>query len=189
MGRGIVRPGTIAHPSTRNLWAVSSDGRLAIAFFQPYHVLLISESGQRVSGTAIPYQRVVLNDSMKRGFLDERPKTTIVQILDKQTGKSKAVREPVRPVDPSTITWAREVPPFRSNAFVAFAPDGRLWIQRTTFGREGARYDIIGADGALVDRVRLPEGLRVAGFGRDAVYVVRRDADDLEFLQRRPLPR
>jgi hypothetical protein len=81
------------------------------------------------------------------------------------------------------------VPPFRASAFVAFAPDGKLWIQRTTFGREGARYDLIGPDGALVDRVRLPEGHRVVGFGRNAMYVVRRDSDDLEFLQRRPLPR
>jgi len=61
--------------------------------------------------------------------------------------------------------------------------------ERTTFGREGARYDLIGPDGALVDRVRLPEGHRVVGFGHDAIYVVRRDADDLEFLQRRPLIR
>ena len=73
------------------------------------------------------------------------------------------------PLDASSITWTAEVPPFRGNAFVAFAPDGKLWIQRTTFGREGARYDLIGPDGALVDRVQLPGGHRVVGFGRDAM--------------------
>lgn len=66
---------------------------------------------------------------------------------------------------------------------------GCCWIQRATFGREGARYDVAGPDGVPVGRVDLPEGHRVAGFGRDALHVVRRNADDLEFLQLRPRPR
>jgi len=185
---GAVRPGSFARPDTRNMWTVDGSGRLAIAVFRPYHVEFISSSGQRVVGQTIPHRPLAMNDSVKQAFLAERAMTAVSgMVTDRKTGRTTAISGIFRPIDASSITWAAEVPPFRGNAFVAFAPDGKLWIQRTTFGREGARYDLIGPDGALVDRVRLPEGHRVVGFGRDAMYIVRRDADDLEFLQRRPL--
>lgn len=188
MGQGVVRPGSFARPSTANLWAVAGTGSLAIAVFEPYHVVITAASGQRITGAPIRYVRTPVNDSVKRAFFADRPKAVTGMIVNSKTGQKTVTREPVFPIDPSTVTWAKEVPPFRGDGLVAFAPDGNLWIQRTTFGREGGRYDIIGADGALVDRVRLPEGHRVVGFGRDVMYVVRRDADDLEFLQRRPVP-
>lgn len=188
MGGGAVRPGSFERPSARNMWAVAPTGAVAIAVFEPYHVVLHAATGQRVTGEPIRYERTPVNDSVKRAFLADRPKA-VGMIVDGKTGKKTVTREPVFPIDPSTVTWAKEVPPFRGDAFVAFAPDGMLWIQRTTFGREGGRYDIVGPDGKLVDRVRLPEGHRVVGFGRAALYLVRRDADDLEFLQRHPLPK
>ena len=187
---GVVRPGSFARPDTRNMWTVDGSGRLAIAVFRPYHVEFISASGQRVVGKTSPHRVLAMTDSVKQAFLAERAMTAVSgMVTDSRTGRTTAISGISMPMDASSITWATEVPPFRGNAFVAFAPDGKLWIQRTTFGREGARYDLIGPDGSLVDRVRLPEGHRVVGFGRDAMYVVRRNADDLEFLQRRPLPR
>ena len=185
---GVVRPGSFARPDTRNMWTVDGSGRLAIAVFRPYHVEFISASGQRIVGQTIPHRTVAMNDSVKQAFLAERAMTAVSgMVTDGKTGRTTAISGISMPLDASSITWAAELPPFRGNAFVAFAPDGKLWIQRTTFGREGARYDLIGPDGALVDRVRLPDGHRVVGFGRDVMYIVRRDADDLEFLQRRPL--
>jgi hypothetical protein len=189
MGQGTVRPGSFARPDTRNLWAVGVDGRVAVAVFRPYHVLFTSRSGEKVVGPEIAFRRLEMNDSLKTAFLGEREKAVTGEIFNPATGQKTILREPVFPVDPSTITWARELPPFRGNAFIAFAPDGKLWIQRTTFGREGARYDIVDREGKLVDRVHLPEGHRVVGFGRNEMYVVRRDANDLAFLQQRPLPR
>jgi hypothetical protein len=105
------------------------------------------------------------------------------------SGKVRTERTRSPALNPASMNWLDEVPPFRGDAFVAFAPDGTLWIQRSTFGDEGARYDLVDRDGAVIDRVRLPEGHRVVGFGRDVLYVVRRDADDVEYLQLRPYPR
>jgi hypothetical protein len=170
------------------MWAVDRNGRIAIVFFRPYHVEFLNPVDDRVVGPVIPYTRQAVNDSIKRAFLNERAKGVTGIVADSRTGKMIPVREPVFPVDPSKIKWAAEVPAFRGDAFVAFAPNGVLWVQRSTFDREGGRYDLIGSDGKVVDRVRLPEAHRVVGFGRDAMYVVRRDADDLEYLQRRSLP-
>jgi hypothetical protein len=188
LGRGMVRPGSFARPGTRNLWVSASDGTIAIVAFRPYHVAIIRPNGQALIGPTIPYERVAVDDSVKRAYLGSLPRRTTGVVTGRATGRATTVQAPARPVDPSTITWVAELPPFLGDAFVGFAPDGRLWIQRPTFGREGAHYDLVGPDGALVDRVRLPEGHRVVGFGRSAMYVVRRDADDLEFLQRRALP-
>jgi hypothetical protein len=71
---------------------------------------------------------------------------------------------------------------------MAFDSRGILWVQRTTFGRDGGRYDLIDSTGAVSERIRFPEGHRVVGFGRGTVYLIRRNADDLEFLQRMDLP-
>jgi hypothetical protein len=125
---------------------------------------------------------------VKAAFLAERSAMTDAVVVDR-AGNVTRLRGRSPRAGSSATTWKREVPPFRGDAFVAFDPAGALWIQRTTFGREGARYDVIGPDGTLIDRVMLPEGHRVVGFGRREMYVVRRDADDLEFLQRRPLSR
>jgi hypothetical protein len=186
-GHVITRPGAVTALSPWSTWVIDADGRAALVYGQPYRVDIISGMGERRQGPVISFDRVPLNDSIKEAFQSDLARPQLTVIVERGSGAATARRS----VPPRfTITkWASEVPPFRPDAFVAFAPDGLLWIQRTTFRREGGRYDLIGPDGSLVDRVRFPDGHRVVGFGRDAMYVVRRDADDLEFLQRRPLPK
>jgi len=188
VGPGVMRPGTALRPGTRDMWAVGSDARIAIVHHDPYRVDFLLPSGTRRAGATMPFTRVSVNDSVKQAVLSERSGVPTATVVDGR-GVTSTVRRRPPAVSPASINWASEVPPFRGDTFVAFAPDGALWIQRTTFGREGARYDLVGADGRLVDRIRLPEGHRVAGFGRGVMYVVRRDSDDIEYVQRRPLPR
>jgi hypothetical protein len=68
-------------------------------------------------------------------------------------------------------------PPFLSGAVRADA-DGNLWI-RTIPTRQipgGPVYDVVNRDGKLVDRVQVPPGRSIAGFGpRGAVYLTSRD--------------
>jgi hypothetical protein len=65
------------------------------------------------------------------------------------------------------------------------APDGRLWVQRSTPARlDRHHWDVIDAAGALVARWRLPVGVRLIGVGTGVVYTVRVDEDDLQYLQR-----
>jgi hypothetical protein len=60
----------------------------------------------------------------------------------------------------------------------AARPDrlGRLWVREyTPAARPGAErliYDVIDRNGAIVDRVQLPEGRAISGFGPDgSVYL------------------
>jgi hypothetical protein len=43
--------------------------------------------------------------------------------------------------------------------------DGRLWIRTSKFFNGGAVYDVINRSGELVDRVAVPAGRVIAGFG------------------------
>jgi sugar lactone lactonase YvrE len=68
-------------------------------------------------------------------------------------------------------------PPFFANSVRADA-SGNIWV-RTIPTRQmpgGPVYDVINREGKLVDRVQVPEGRTIVGFGADgSVYLVTRD--------------
>jgi hypothetical protein len=84
-------------------------------------------------------------------------------------------------MQPSFVS-ASELPDYRPafNQGAARADeDGNVWV-RTSATRAGAVagviYDVINGQGALVDRVQLPAGRTIAGFGKGGVvYMVARD--------------
>jgi len=69
-------------------------------------------------------------------------------------------------------------PPFSGGAVRADA-DGNLWI-RPTLTKPipgGQVYDIVSKDGELTDRLQLPQGYNLVGFGKGkVVYLSMRDA-------------
>ena len=57
--------------------------------------------------------------------------------------------------------------------------DGNLWVRINTLKpiQGGAVYDIISRQGELVDRLQLPQGYQLVGFGAGkVVYLSMRDA-------------
>jgi hypothetical protein len=185
-GVNSIQPGVFAVPATDNLWTVGNDGRIAMLEYEPYRIRFLLPSGETLLGREIAYDRQVVNDSVKQAYLSEIPPGASGMVVDKNGIRvGGTVSRPRRRVPQK---WVEVLPPYRDNAFVEFDPTGVLWIQRTTFGREGARYDLVSDRGELVGAVQLDSAHAIVGFGRKDVYVVRRDADDLEFLQRRPMP-
>jgi hypothetical protein len=78
-------------------------------------------------------------------------------------------------------------PPFTA---VRAAPDGRLWVARSQAGsRDVTEYDVLAPGGKLERRVQFPPRVTLLGFGKGmVVYGVRKDEDDLHYLQRYRLP-
>ena len=66
--------------------------------------------------------------------------------------------------------------------------DGNLWILPTSSAQSKAGeliYDIVNKQGVLTQRVRVPLGRSIAGFGhRGIVYLMQRDANGAWFLER-----
>ncbi len=82
-------------------------------------------------------------------------------------------------------------PPMRTGAAIADL-DNRLWILPTLSKQSQAGelvYDVIGARGELVERVRVPSGRYIIGFGRDGVvYLAVGSTRDGFTIERSRLP-
>lgn len=83
-------------------------------------------------------------------------------------------------------SWPKVRPPF---AGARAAPDGRLWVARTMADYDAVmEYDVLAPGGRLERPVRTPKGVSLIGFGKGVLYVVRKDADELHYLQRYRYP-
>jgi hypothetical protein len=49
--------------------------------------------------------------------------------------------------------------------------DGNLWVRTTQPSDAGPIYDVVNGKGELVDRVKLPFGRVISGFGPGVVYM------------------
>ena len=88
----------------------------------------------------------------------------------------------VPPVNMVPISELPDYKPVFGNGSVRADMDGRLWVRtiptKPTPG--GAIYDVIDGKGALVDRVQVPAGTTIAGFGKGGiVYLGLRDASGI----------
>lgn len=76
-------------------------------------------------------------------------------------------------------------PPFSGGAVRADA-EGNLWIRTTPYKPVpgGPVYDIVNRAGEMIDRLQLPQGYNVVGFGKGrVVYVTMRDASGIHLAR------
>lgn len=174
--------------------AVAPDGRVAVVRAAPYRVEWVQRDGRRVVGPELRHQPRRVTDDDKRAFLQAqiRPGSIIVR---RPAGGGDGRAMPIersglpRPrnetdIDDPALTWPSHMPPFLAGA-ARVAPDGTLWVLRTRAHNDPIpTYDLFDAAGRLTGRVALPEATRLLGFGRGAVYLIRIDEDDLQWIER-----
>jgi hypothetical protein len=182
-------------------WAVASDGRVAIVRGQDYHVDWVAAVGQRGASPRISYPWRRLTDAEQVQVADSmtHQRDSIVATFLKRVpagatltydrngvpdgysipGPGATPRPVVVPprVNISDVNIPDYLPAFETGALRADA-DNRLW----TFTKPAAAtaggpvFDVIGASGARVDRVQLPEDRTIIGFGaKGVVYLVYHD--------------
>ncbi len=164
-------------------WGVAQDGRIGVARVAGDEVQWWLADGKRVTGPTVPYTPVKVTDADKKAWQEQAARGSIM--VNNDNGKmtvSPAQMTP-QPIDPS-IQWPATKPPFPGNA-VRIAPTGELWELRSTPASDPLPlYYVFDASGKLVKQVRLPARTRLVAFGKGVVYLVRRDKDDLEYLER-----
>jgi hypothetical protein len=81
-------------------------------------------------------------------------------------GQNAVSVQPINMVPPSDLP--DYAPPFSPGA-ARGDMDGNLWIRTSKVVSGGSQYDVINAKGEIVDRVLMPAGRVIAGFGRDGI--------------------
>lgn len=166
--------GLKAFPS-RDDWTPMPDGGVGIARVRDYHVDRYSPSGTRTSGPPHNVTPVPVTEAEKEAWRAARTGLPAA-------GRGGAIPKNLPP--PPQSEFPAVMPPFVPSATVA-RPNGEIWVLRSHKATDAPIYDVFGPTGSMIRRVALPgPKTRLAGFGSNTVYVVRRDADDLEYLQR-----
>ena len=193
---GQLRHAMVGHAPPRNTrpppfftfeqWAVNQDGRVAVVSVKPYRVTFFNPDRTVISGPVIDEEQVPLTGAHRQAWVEEAAKP--VRALASYNGGPRTwtlVRR--RPEDIRVSSWPRFLPPFLPDA-VTYAPDGMLWVRRTTPDPSTATFDIIDQRGKRVGRIALPQGQRLLAHGRGGVYLVREDEDGLQYLSLYELP-
>jgi hypothetical protein len=147
------------------------DGWTAIAYQDPYRVDWVSPDGVWERGSPIHFTRIQVDDRQKKAA------------VTRDWPRSPDLFSP-----DDYPSWPRVLPPFLDNALLAL-PDGRLAVKRTPDARSpGTVYDLVDRQGRLTARLRLAANESVAAFSSAWAYVIVRDSDDLDWLQRHTWP-
>jgi hypothetical protein len=193
-------------------WAVLADGSIAIVRGLDYHVDVVHPDGALTSAPKIPFDWRPLSDDEKVAVLDSAKRAVERMITNGggaammamhggggaspagghggggatfgSSGEGKNVPPTIKMVSPSALPdyW----PPFGQGAAKADA-DGNLWI-RTTAKRAnaigGPIYDVVDRAGTLIDRVQVPPGRQIIGFGKGGVVYLAAREDGGAWLER-----
>jgi len=182
-GEVVVRPRAWA---ARPQWAVTLDGRVALAEPEPYRVVWLDATGRR-AGPPVSFRPQPVTGADREWYLDEMNAT--------QTRARAARRPSAEPRRPGAAapTSKRAGAPIFPSSFPAFAgresvridPEGAVWIARAhSVSDPTSLYDVFDATARLHAEAHLRARSRIVGFGDGVIYVARRDADDLERLER-----
>lgn len=168
----------------RDDWGAMPDGGVAIARVRDYHVDHYSPTGGRRGGAAVKVDPVPVTEAEKEAWRQER--RSLAGPVQGRGGAPPRGTPPPRRADPDFPAF---LPPFVAGATLG-RPNGELWVLRSRKATDSIPvHDVFDSAGSMIGRVVLAPRSRLVGFGNDVVYVLRRDDDDLEYLQRHKLTR
>jgi hypothetical protein len=166
-------------------WALLSSGRVAIVRGHEYRVDIFDEAENLIVSQRIPFDWHRLSDAERAVVIDSTRRSQIAQNATAARSDS-ALRQRVAPeatltpgtgaggatalnisnhldvVSPDELPDYR--PPFQRSA-IRTDMDGNLWIRTSVSVGRAAVYDVISERGELTDRVLVPDGRVIAGFG------------------------
>jgi hypothetical protein len=177
-------------------WAILSDGSVAIVRVHDYHIDWVDPDGTNRSSPKMPIDWRRYTDTERTTRVD-----SIRRVVDEQV-RSMAAKMTGAPGMPQLKFDINMVP---DSEFPTFWPpiqpgsvladlDAHIWVLPTTSlnAGNGFTYDVINREGKIFERVQLPKGRILAGFGpHDAVYLTRIDGQNtyLERAVLNPPPR
>lgn len=163
-------------------WAVSPDGRVAIARAEPYR-LDWHRDGHLTAGPSVEYQPIRITQDEREAWADRQAEqSATMRVTGTSGGRSQSFQMPRPDID--EVEFPEYKPPFEVRN-LRVAPWGEVWVERTRpHDAPTALYDIFDGNGRRVKQLVLPEGRQLIGFGEGAVFLIRTDDDDLQWVER-----
>jgi hypothetical protein len=180
-----VRIGTRAPFAARDGWTVLPNGTVVVARVKDYHLDVFTAANQKASGPAVAFTAVKVGNAEKQEYRESLKNANVVGIMrtnDNGNTRTQAMTQPPPAQEPES--WPDVKPPFSSTNVYA-RPNGEVWVARSRPASDDVpRYDVF-VNGRLTSQVTLPRKTRLLGFGSgNAIYTVRSDEDDLQYVQR-----
>lgn len=167
-------------------WNVLPDGRIVIARVADYHLEIVQPGGNRVSGRPVAYTPVRVGEAEKEEWRTAQRTGTRVAVSVGDGGRN--VSTPPAGQIPEPAAWPAVKPPFGAGGrggALYIAPNGEIWVMRLRAANDKIpTADVFNAQGRLVGKIVFPESTRLIALGAKGAYLVRIDADDLQYLQR-----
>jgi hypothetical protein len=170
-------------------WCVLSDGTIAVVRVHDYHIDWVDPDGKTRASPKMPIDWRRYTDSERTQRVDSIRKVAEEQIKG-ATAKASAMGPGGPTIKPDIgIVPASEFPdfwpPVEPGSVLADLED-HLWILPTTStnAANGYTYDVVNREGKIFERVMLPKGHILAGFGpHDVIYMTRADGKNT-YLER-----
>ena len=163
-------------------WAVLPNGSLALIRGRDFHIDWIDQNGNLSSGGKIAFPWRSLTESAKVAFMDSVRFATDTAIAAQEIRLAERFKgtdnEPPEPFEPDYVSPGElpdRFPAFEPNSSRA-DPDGIVWIRTTQRVSGRPVYYLVDRKGTVVNRIQLPAGRTIAGFGRNhTVYLAYSD--------------
>jgi hypothetical protein len=178
-------------------WVVLPNGQVAVVRGTTYRVDFYLNRVVKLSGPPAKFEPRLVDADVKAEITEQRarqfgnrtPRTgTNGQVSTPPAGAVAEMAKQFMNLEP----WPATTPPFFRGAAIARASGAapQVWVRRAHIkDNEPTRYDVFDELGRMVAQVQLPPNTRIGAFGAERmVYVIRTDADDLQYLQRYRLP-
>ena len=177
-------------------WALLADGTLAIVRGQDYRVEFLGLDGKVFKGPKLPFEWQRLSDEDKSKIIDsartaEEKLRAGPRPQDAGGGfriiPGTGPRAPKLTMAPLGFVPINEIPDYRPafrQGAVRGDADGNLWIRTSQMMNGGTVYDVINNKGELKDRILIPPGRVIAGFGAGGVVYMGVVDGDITHLER-----
>ena len=173
----------------RPQWAVTPDGRIVLVEPEPYRLATLLGT-LRTEGPAVAYTPVRVTAEDRAEFTEALEAARASRPSGgggSEPPRAPGSKPPLHKTGGQPI-FPEHKPPFSGRDALRVAPNGVAWVTRT------GRADSVSVDlfetrgGTRIGQLSLPARSRVVGFGVGVVYLARRDADELEHVERYRLP-
>ncbi|MDQ8164911.1 MAG: hypothetical protein P3A28_04020 [Gemmatimonadota bacterium] len=177
----------------RDGWVVAPDGRVGVLSAREYRLRWYENGKLMLEGPPLAYTPIMITSAERAAFRNERAAqgpaggATITGGGANDATRQEAARRSMLDVYPDNF-FPKAMPPFVDGG-VRRSPGGDIWVERSRAASDKVRrFDVLTAAGALRATVQLPEDTHMVSLQPGGIYLVRTDADGLQFLGRYTWP-